>query len=134
MMRLLVPMVPTVAEIEALALGMSLTGSRAICNPAPTDTDEDYIVLVADIHEFLDWADKKTTFETNTEEYDADKRQLNFISFKRSEDRVNLIVTDLIGFYDKFVKATEIAKERNLLIKAERVKLFQEILYGNVTP
>ena len=34
-------------------LKVAPTGSRYICNPSPTDTDEDYVVLVKCTHDYI---------------------------------------------------------------------------------
>lgn len=44
---------------------------------------------------------------------------------------VNLIVTQDNKFYDRFMAATSVAKRLNLLDKADRIALFQAVLYGN---
>jgi len=52
-------------------------------------------------------------------------------SSRGRKGEINLIITTSKDFFDKFVKATEMAKEQNLLLKDERITLFQKILYNN---
>ena len=53
----------------------------------------------------------------------------DFYSFRK--DNINIIFTECEDFFKQFVKATEIAKEKNLLNKDDRIELFQEVLYKN---
>jgi hypothetical protein len=111
------------------------TGSRYICDPAPTDTDEDYVVLVlpedfddlilkiSDNGYDLGGSDVFAAEEISLNEWDG------FQSWKKGD--INLIITTSKEFFDKFVEATEIAKELNLLQKEDRITVFQKILYNN---
>jgi hypothetical protein len=104
-------------------------GSRETCNPAPEDTDEDWLILVhegrlrnvtARLEEAgytVDGHDRYDTTETS-----------GFVSWRSGE--VNVIVTEDPEFHDRFVAATSIAKRLNLLSKSDRVALFQAVLYG----
>ena len=114
------------ALFEAAGAPHQMTGSRYICNPAPMDTDEDWIALDVGWHLFT--ALGKAGFEKNTdpELYDA---MPDFWAFRLGE--FNVVVTDEKSFFDRFCAATELAKTRNLLIKQDRIALFQSILYGN---
>ena len=97
-------------------------GSRITCDPAPTDTDEDWLVYTEDLATFLgDCVEYGFTNEGNYEDS-------NFISLRNG--RHNLIVTDRKEFYDKFVLATHVCKSLNLLNKHNRIVVFQAILYG----
>ena len=103
------------------------TGSRCICYPPPENTDEDYIVLVNSIKyvtypmilSMLGWKE-------NGKQYKGS----DFISFKKDIDGVltNLIITKYDDFYQQWIHATEDAKERNLLNKADRIKLFDDYI------
>lgn len=109
-------------------------GSRVTCNPAPTDTDQDFLVLVDDSKwiEFCD-AIKNDGFElggsfiSDEINYVPDEKRFN--SFTRGVD--NLICTRSVVFFDKFMTATALAKRFNLLNKYDRIALFQGVLYGN---
>ena len=110
------------------------TGSRVICDPAPTDTDEDFIVLV-DGEDFFDLIQElcANKYElggsdvTPSEDF-APNVWEGFQSYKKGE--INLIVTCSEEFFGKFVGATIVAKSLNLLDKSDRIALFQKILYG----
>jgi hypothetical protein len=43
---------------------------------------------------------------------------------------INLIVTDRPAFFERFLAATALAKARNIMGKADRIRLFQQVLYG----
>ena len=102
-----------------------MTGSRYICSPAPTDTDEDWIAL--DQLGRLRRALEAEGFRLNTDE-DLYENLPDFFAYRLGE--FNVVVTEERAFYDRFVAATELAKVRNILGKPERIALFQSILYG----
>ena len=68
-------------------------------------------------------------FESNTVDYPLEIDGL-FRSYKAGV--LNLIVTSNINFYDKFVTATKLAKQLNLLDKQQRITLFKYILYDEL--
>lgn len=110
--------------LDKKSIAWAATGSRYICRPAPTDTDEDYIALM------VKGMEKSLTLagfvqNTNEERYDA---MPDFWAFRLGE--FNVIVTFDEGFYRRFCEATETAKARNLLQKSDRIALFQKVLYG----
>ncbi len=122
-------------SIAKYVLKCSATGSRVICNPAPTNTDEDYILLVRPNNfENLDEAFNTEGFiiggsmafmvDAPLDEDDT------FCSYKKGD--INLIVTADAEFYHRFVVAAHIAKSLNLLNKDERIMLFQGMLYGEM--
>ena len=106
------------------------TGSRAICNPPPQDTDDDYLVYQdipfanqdGDIESFLD----KNGFKSETEEYEGDETL--FSSWRRG--KLNIILTTDHGFAQKHIAATKVCRELNLLEKSQRIMVFQAVLYG----
>jgi hypothetical protein len=86
--------------------------------------------LVKDRKEFLDAATREGFVMAGS--VPADQLELHkswFTSLTRGED--NLIVTDAAWFASRFMVATRLAKRFNLQAKAERVALFQAVLYGN---
>lgn len=111
------------------------TGSRFICDPAPTDTDLDLIVHVSDLYSCVVRATGAgfeldgSIPENAVHSYAA--KENHFVSLKRGE--LNLICTQSASFYQKFVTATLEARRLNLLLKSERIALFQKILYGNAS-
>lgn len=108
-------------------------GSRVTCRPAPTDTDADYLVLVAD-----PWAFRGAVFLDGYElggslllDADAPLNSVDrFSSYTKGD--INLIVTGCEQFFNKFVVATHVATRLNLLQKSDRITLFQAILYGTL--
>ena len=112
----------------------ALVGSRVTCNPAPQNTDQDVLVLVADHASFRQ--------HILTQGYTIDGSMVmdvampldvadRFTSY--SKDEINLIVTEDKKFYRRFLAASSVAKRLNLLDKSDRIALFQAVLYGNLT-
>ena len=99
------------------------TGSRFTCYPPVMDTDEDYVCLMTDEDMLYDIGFVCTTQEDTTYELS------DFTTWRHKD--INLVVTSSLPFYEKFVEATNEAKRLNLLDKAERIRLFQKVLYGN---
>lgn len=87
--------------LDGKCLKYELVGSRITCDPAPIDTDQDYLAQVP----------------------------MSFQSFTLG--KLNLIITFDPEFYRRFLAATGMAKHLNLLSKDDRVMLFQAVLYGN---
>lgn len=113
-----------------------LVGSRITCNPPPVDTDQDVLVYVdGENADYFVLLMKQAGFNVELGEGYAEDA-LNggesdrFQSYRQGD--VNLIVTIDELFYQRFAYATEIAKRANLMLKDERVELFQAILYGNM--
>lgn len=110
--------------------GHALVGSRATCSPAPTETDEDHLLLV------LDKDVQAAIGVLHSEGFHLDHPSAHYrpedgiFNSWRKED-VNLIVTSDPIFYRRFLSASNVAKKLNLLEKADRVTLFQSVLYGN---
>jgi hypothetical protein len=120
-------------EIKDNCLKVEPVGSRITCNPPPMDTDEDFLCLVArdKFYDLVDMlVDKNYDIGGSnvvpSEDYPIDEWE-GFQSFKKGI--TNLIVTCSVDFFDRFMVATKIAKEKNLLLKEERIALFQYILY-----
>lgn len=103
-----------------------MTGSRFICTPPPTNTDEDYIIYgdLNPIEEALGQLGFKLTTDP---EYEGGSW---FLTFRL--DEFNLIVTDSEVFFERFVAATLSARKKNLLKKEDRISHFKKILYGEV--
>lgn len=112
--------------LKTHAVKFQMTGSRYICNPAPTDTDEDYVALAAGR---LADALAQSGFEMNTnpELYEG---LPDFYAWRCGE--FNVIQTNNLVFFARFVAATEAAKAMNLQSKADRIAIFQAVLYGNI--
>ena len=115
--------------IEQLSDGdyvMVPVGSRRTCNPPPTDTDDDYLVLCKDKDQTVRSL-KDLGFEPpeNIEEYIA-LDACNFTSLRFGE--LNFIVTDDVIWFDKFLTASYFAKKYNLTNKADRIELFESVM------
>lgn len=97
------------------------TGSRYICNPPVTDTDNDTVFLANGYHDWQTilrndgWQDCGQEYETGGD----------FHAFRKGVE--NYIVTEDLKFYSSYVIATEAAKALNLLKKEDRIKLFQAV-------
>lgn len=102
---------------------MQMYGSRVICNPPPKNTDEDWIIYTEDLNilnEELrsdDWILESGMYEGN-----------DFFSYRRGF--INFVVTTNLKFYDATVKATQIAKDLNLLNKTDRKALFLVVYHA----
>jgi hypothetical protein len=101
-------------------------GSRVTCDPAPTDTDEDWLMLVASdpaarMHELGFTQDGSPEFYTGNDKG-------GFRSWRR--DDLNVVTTPDGEFYGRFMTATHLAKRFNLLDKGDRIALFQAVLYN----
>lgn len=122
--------------LEGKCLKFELVGSRVTCDPAPTDTDQDVLVL-ADLNTWGLQLEPMLVTE-GFEKGGSDcgdvagymgNVPLSFQSFTFGE--LNLIVTFDPEFYRRFMAATQVSKSLNLLDKGERIMLFQAVLYGN---
>ena len=111
---------------------MRPTGSRVICNPAPMDTDEDFICLIEDSAAAVERAKNKLLSlgfkQEGMPEFYTGNNSGEFRSWRRGE--TNLIITKHPGFFKLFLTATELARRFNLQKKADRIALFQAVLYG----
>ncbi len=113
------------------------TGSRYICVPAPTDTDTDYVVLVANLQTAIAEL-KKVGWSIGGEDNESytnqliDDDELSWFSAKKRIDGelVNYIVMTDVERFNKWVTATELCKKLNLLKKDQRIAVFQVIVEG----
>lgn len=116
------------AAMQSNVKAVAPTGSRFICTPAPTNTDEDWIILVENV-DLFDASARSEGWSAPQKMHDAEKYPEGFDSYRK--DEVNLIVTSSENFYRRFGAATYVARRLNLLVKADRIALFQAVLYGN---
>ena len=122
---------PRLPEEVAKALEGVLTsaepvGSRVTCDPAPTDTDEDWLVLVQEVP--IERLQEAGFGQEGSPEFYTGNDAGGFRSWRKGE--INLITTQSEEFYRLFLTATYLAKRFNLLRKQDRIALFQAILYG----
>lgn len=117
--------------LNKLAVSITPVGSRVTCNPPPTNTDEDYLVFVYcfnndDLNSLMHLVG--ATSDSDDEYRNEAGEPSAFKSYRL--DNLNFIVTSDSVFHARFLAATSRAKELNLMLKSERVALFQTILYG----
>lgn len=130
------PLVSSASKNDVV-LRVEHVGSRVTCDPPPTDTDDDWLVLVRQ-EQFTDnvsffanalrmqgWKLGGSLPANEGKPLMPDER---FMSLTR--DGVNIIATESPLFFDRFIVATRLAKRLNLLDKADRIALFQAVLYG----
>lgn len=122
-----------IEEIRGHALLLNLVGSRETCNPPPKDTDQDVLVLtkpgVCPVITRLFEHDFEIDGSRVEDASDHLRSEGTFQSFSKGD--LNFIITCDPTFYARFMAATSIAKRLNLLDKADRIALFQAVLYGN---
>lgn len=122
--------------LKNACLQFELVGSRITCDPAPTDTDQDVLVLTTPAlwNARLAPALSNLVFQKGGSDCGDAAGYLgavpmSFQSFVR--DDLNLIVTFDRDFYRRFLAATSLCKWLNLLEKPHRIRVFQTVLYGN---
>ena len=103
-------------------------GSTVTCDPAPKNTDRDYLVLFKYGASYTVSLPSKGFKLEGEGHYDPSHG--DFSSWRKGD--VNIIATHNVSFFDRFVLATFVAKELNLLDKKDRIVLSQAILYGNM--
>jgi hypothetical protein len=101
---------------------INAVGSRVTCNPAPTDTDDDWLIYSKNFSTFIGDCIERGFVD------EGDYGDSQFRSLRSGVH--NLIVTDRKEFFDKFMLATHVCKTLNLLNKQNRIVVFQAILYG----
>jgi hypothetical protein len=98
------------------------TGSNYICNPPVENTDIDYIAYYKDPGDIpRKWKRKAIPLSG---EYNVET------GGNYRWKKYNLIHVSTEDDFNKWVKATEIAKELNLLDKKDRVSLFDAVIKG----
>lgn len=118
------PQVVTAVGLHASSI--VAVGSRVTCNPPPADTDEDWLVLLeSEAQQSLQQAG--FTQEGSPEFYTGSDVG-GFQSWRHGN--INVITTPDPEFFYRFITATTLAKRFNLLKKADRIALFQAVLYG----
>lgn len=128
--------------IEGLKqLGCEVTeaGSRVTCNPPPTDTDHDFLVF-APTHDVMSKVDDylyKNGFENESiSEHYQNITDSGFMSYRWNQlsdkiiEHLNFIVTKNETFVIKHKVATALCKKLNLMKKADRIDVFQAVLYA----
>lgn len=106
-------------------------GSRVTCNPAPTGTDADYLVLVncdADLSLLTNHLGCDGWLWEGDEHYQTVASN-GFMSWRKGE--ANLIITKSMTFAERHRAATHICRALNLMSKQDRIMVFQAVLYSN---
>ena len=113
------------------------TGSRVICNPPPTDTDDDYLFLLGEgtvqaleaalVRDNWKLGGSFGTKRLSAREDIFDPK--NFSCWRKGDK--NLILTCSDEYFTRFSNATMLAKKLNLLKKEDRVTLFEAIVRDN---
>lgn len=122
-------LVDMMREVHKLGVEVTPVGSRVSCNPPPTDTDEDFLILCKDKKQLANLVSiiVGEMEQEGNKHYDGASAR-GFTSWRK--DDLNLIVTRNKSFAKKFKTATKIATKLNLMQKSDRVMLFQGVLYG----
>lgn len=121
--------------VNALAefcLSVTLVGSRVTCSPPPTDTDQDVLCLVRNdkIASLVGRLDGAGWVRGGSNARNTNMGHVaGFDSYTKGD--INLLLTADDNFHRRFLAATSVAKHLNLLVKADRIALFQAVLYGN---
>lgn len=108
------------------------TGSRVICSPPPTDTDEDWAVLLGGGHQHMIEFRAKLRGDGFTKEGGENYKASEFESWRRGE--VNLILFTSPYHFGQYKQATRIATALNLTNKDDRITLFSMLRAGNGSP
>jgi hypothetical protein len=119
--------------LEVLESGTIIVpvGSRITCSPPPTDTDEDFLLLVEDMDEAVKKL-KEIGFDSGmTIQQEHEYAALQKTSGGRFKSlrfgSVNYIVTQSAFFFDRFLTATHICKTMNVMDKKQRILIFSGV-------
>lgn len=105
-------------------------GSRVMCRPAPTDTDDDYVLL---LHGDLDMINLGFKLADDGWRLGGSGAIHNhgvnvFQSWKKGE--LNVIITHNLEWFSKMRTATKVCAVLNEMDKARRIMIFQAVVYG----
>jgi 4-hydroxyphenylpyruvate dioxygenase-like putative hemolysin len=121
-----------IAVLELIGSTVEPCGSRVTCNPPPTDTDLDYLVVVAQHDEAISSIVSELSrlgFHWEGSVHYQTAASDGFMSWRGGD--VNFIVTASAEFARKHRAATALCTRLNLMNKQDRIALFQAVLYGN---
>lgn len=126
---------PVVPQIGDFHKQINAVGSRVTCNPPPDGTDQDWLVLVPlEKYDAFAAALMADGWEVGGSAIpvmdDTRSPHEKFNSFTKGED--NVIATASEEFHRRFLSATATAKALNLLVKRDRITLFQSVLYAAI--
>lgn len=106
-------------------------GSRVTCSPPPTDTDEDFLVLVDggdSLSKLVNLLHAAGFAWEGASEHYQDVAGTNFMSWRQGT--TNYIVTSSLSFARRHKAATSLCKRLNLHDKSDRIALFRAVLYA----
>lgn len=122
----------TIAILELVGSTVEPCGSRVTCNPPPTDTDRDFLVVVppSDTDVSLIVSElSRLGFKWEGSIHYQTAAIDGFMSWRSGD--VNFIVTASPEFARRHRTATALCTRLNLMNKQDRIALFQAVLYGN---
>lgn len=116
--------------LEAGGYEFFQTGSRAICEKPPAESDDDWVVFAkSDDNVFKHIMEAfgfvQDVWEEDTSLYEDAMDRTPIASWRR--DKINVIVTPSRRFFDLTKRATDIAKALHIKTRAERVALFHAV-------
>lgn len=113
-------------------------GSRAVCNPPPEGSDEDWLVLVHDPFQLksqlgycdiTNWLTSRGYRKEGYNNYSGGNSL--FTSYRKG--LVNILVTEDFRFYKRWGVATEVCRYLNITDRNTRVGVHRIILYESKT-
>jgi len=106
-------------------------GSRVTCSPPPMDTDEDFLLLVDDMKVAVKNLKEMGFSSQMTPEQEDEYEGLQRVSGSRFKSLrfgiTNYIITDSYFFFERFLTATHICKTLNLMVKDQRIMVFNGV-------
>ena len=130
-------------ELQKLGCTVEMCGSKVTCNPAPVATDTDYLVqIIPDekawrtgesvsnqkIASIVDYLSTGNFQLEGSGSYQL-AAQTGFMSWRFGD--VNLLVSANGAWCTRHRAATALCTRLNLLNKADRIAVFQAVLYAN---
>lgn len=131
---------------EKVGVEISSCGSRVTCDPAPLDTDMDFLVFIlpppivdpfkarneeeGKVRTLMDILETAGYVWEGSSEHYQNVAADGFMSWRKGN--VNLIVSASEFFVERHKCATALCKRLNLLNKPDRIALFQAVLYAKI--
>lgn len=126
---------PKVDAALSLALSWCAVGSRVTCNPPPTDSDEDYALLMSSNEarqSEMVLVFSRLGFELEGKDYGRDDEEFQSWRLEDYDKKinVNLICMWDVVLFEKFIAATRLCKVLNVMERGKRVLLFRTVMHG----